>query len=670
MKRQFARFTGNIGVLRERCSFSQEKQKINPRKGEIMGDNKDCKKEEIAQSTKSVGECSIATPNKTGGFVTGPIATTIARVMEQIINGDWKKQVEAVRANEADKKTLPNVLFSGRFEGGTKASNQISLSGYAVVDFDYKGKNQSKDWSKFRKSLSKLPFVAGIFKSARGRGLKVIVRLPNGMKVEDAVPHILRIFAPFGFEIDTSSRAFVGSYVSYDPEALPFRVAEPIPIEDFDDLSFESLTQIFNFTLERFYSRGNGKYFDTLSWSHYTEAQVWRAFKGLGFPRSYKDEVFKLIAQERMVDDVYNTRSGHNAGYYNEDGHRFLVHYSPALITPEEGKFLNIKALLKARFLDSQNPEQYMLLLAWLQRSRLRIKTYVEAFERGELPKDEVHVPALIIMGKQGLGKGAIFKRILLPLLGGRCISGCKPLCEASQFNSSLLTAEVILVDDYESTPKFSRGRFAGKLKETLFSACVGIEGKFESETSSARICPIFIQLLNQERIETTPDYYSIRDKAIFLLAGKYSDLPEDDDGDFEALNDAIERELPAFVHYIDNLELPESIMPEAGNSTEQRVGMKLYAHPQFRELLEGSDKAIVLLNEFDACACDGEIGAFYDRCLSAGRIQELAGNRIKGSPESIGRLLLTLHDRFPERVEQCRSGGQSRGWIIHPPKR
>ena len=74
-----------------------------------------------------------------------------------------------VRLGTKEKKSLPLALFSGTFSKGTKDEDQVSLSGYVVVDFDYKD-NIGKDWQALRKHLSKLPFVASSLHLHEARG--------------------------------------------------------------------------------------------------------------------------------------------------------------------------------------------------------------------------------------------------------------------------------------------------------------------------------------------------------------------------------------------------------------------------------------------------------------------------------------------------------------------
>lgn len=630
------------------------------------------------------GIASIFTPESSGAIKKSPENIHISHIIGRIKKGEWKAAVEGVRLGSGKKnqnekkKALPLVFFSGMFPEGTKNEDQATRSGYLCIDFDDNQENAEKDWGNLKDYLKTLPFVASYFESARGKGLKVVVRIPDDLEQEEAIEAIKASFSPLGFKIDPSPRAFISSYISYDPNAMTFREATPMPIvkvakqpeenqsKKIEDLPFDELVTLFKKPISLFYNCGSGRFFNSETWTKYTEAQMWRELEIAGMPPPRKKEVLAFITRKHAIDEIVEHRSGHRSGYYNENGNRLLVRFSPKEIRPKEGNCDTILALLKSRFDDPKNPEQFHMLLAWIKRARLRLCTYLDAFSQGEKP-DDVHLPVLEIVGSQGLGKSKIFKKIILPLLGGREANGNKILCEAAQFNSSLMKNEVIVIDDYEATNKFSRKRFAGKLKETLFASCAAIEGKNKDEVSSDRICPIVVQLLNYERIETTPDYYSIQDKVIFLNVEKYSELEEDKNGDFDAMNKAIDKELPAFAHYIGKFQIPKSVSPTPGNSAEQRIRMKLYVHPRIRELLEGNDKALNLLSEFDSCAQDGIADNFYGKVLTAGKIQELIGNRVKGTLESVGRQLRILHERFPTRVEQYRSGNQGRGWIIHP---
>ena len=92
-------------------------------------------------------------------------------------------------------------------------------------EFDDKGENAGKDFQALREKLLNLPFVASVWKSASGHGLKALVRIPatylanKQTASKEAAGYILRRFKPFGFWIDLSARATVGTFVSYDENA-------------------------------------------------------------------------------------------------------------------------------------------------------------------------------------------------------------------------------------------------------------------------------------------------------------------------------------------------------------------------------------------------------------------------------------------------------------------
>ena len=173
----------------------------------------------------SLGKCSIAYPNEYGATTQAPQEFSVEGLVDGIRNGAWKREVEAVRAGTKDKKTLPNVLVFGSHPTGTRAIDLESASGYAIADFDDKGENAGKDFQALREKLLNLPFVASVWKSASGHGLKALVRIPatylanKQTASKEAAGYILRRFKPFGFWIDLSARATVGTFVSYDENA-------------------------------------------------------------------------------------------------------------------------------------------------------------------------------------------------------------------------------------------------------------------------------------------------------------------------------------------------------------------------------------------------------------------------------------------------------------------
>lgn len=644
--------------------------------------------------------------------------TDLLKVLHEIKTGKWKNEIETLRQISDEKEQrnykrtkLPQICVFGVYAGTRKDENLKTRSGFLVLDFDKKD-NPKTDFDALKSTFSGFPFTLAAFTSPRGDGLKVLVRAPNEIGDSEALAFLLKNIAPILEPIiqsesshyaspcayvDSQSGARKHCFVSYDErmfinpapiaEIPPFARAATDPktktpklfFDLWERITFTQFKEIFSFALKDFY--GMGKNYCQELRGRFVERgreQIERILKERGIQGKWIGKAISYIEQEKHIDEIHkNGRSGHLAGIYIEREKRIAVAGSPNLIEADKGKFPNIERLLNARFDDSENPAQYPALMLWLQRSRKRLAFCFEANLKGELPQ-ECFVPMLCIMGKQSLGKSAIFRRIIAPLLGGRFANGKKLLAQDGQFTGASDSNEILLLDDISENDvrKTSRESFADKIKERLFSASAESEGKFENQSEIQGACWFVVELFNPEKIKATPDYYTAKDKMIFLNAGEFAPLAEKSDSDFAKLNKAIERELPAFAWWLENeFQAPATVSPNKDSRAEMRVGMKLYAHPACLELLRDNDKANIFLEEIDTC------GSFpYERPLSASKIGEIIkwqSNRVGNSyGMEIKHLLATLKTRYPKRVELIskkpiigKKKFQYRGWIIHAPQ-
>lgn len=175
------------------------------------------------------GVCSIAYPDGRGAVRTPPQRITVEELVEGIRSGRWRREVEAVRAGTREKKSLPNALVFGVYEGGIRDECLMSASGYAVADFDFGGKNESKDFGELREKLLRRDFVASCWTSAGGAGMKALVRLPRVVvenrtdAADGAKWFVFHALRPLGFWLDVSPRAVAGTFVSFDESAPALR---------------------------------------------------------------------------------------------------------------------------------------------------------------------------------------------------------------------------------------------------------------------------------------------------------------------------------------------------------------------------------------------------------------------------------------------------------------
>ena len=111
-----------------------------------------------------------------------PFFREVNTILERIQKGASKDLVLSIRKEEDKgkrnelKKQLPSVCFSGKFNKRTDSS-LMKHSGLICLDFDsYK---KQKDLLEVKELYSKDNYVYSIFISPSGKGLKVLVKIPD-----------------------------------------------------------------------------------------------------------------------------------------------------------------------------------------------------------------------------------------------------------------------------------------------------------------------------------------------------------------------------------------------------------------------------------------------------------------------------------------------------------
>ena len=169
-------------------------------------------------------------------------------------------------------------------------------------------------------------------------------------------------------------------------------------------------------------------------------------------------------------------------------------------------------------------------------------------------------------------------------------------------------------------------------------------------------------QLFNPDKINTTPVYEP--DKVIFLNAEAHTNMFDNfSEEDFVAFNKKLASQLEAFAYWLDNeYRPPQQVLPRTRE--ERRIGVRAYCHPECERLLNETDGDCLLLEEIDHVAPHI---LPYGEPIRARKIANAINDSSK-SIEAFSRRLVALKNRFPDRIEQVYSGGQSRGWIIRNP--
>jgi len=120
-------------------------------------------------------------------YSNAPKHTTISKVLEDIKNEEHKALIKEIRNSESKeekntlKKKLPVVLFNGLFYK-RHGDRFIKFSKYMCLDFD--DFNSIEDVEKTKERLIEDPYVYAVFKSPKGFGLKVLIKVERKNTIE------------------------------------------------------------------------------------------------------------------------------------------------------------------------------------------------------------------------------------------------------------------------------------------------------------------------------------------------------------------------------------------------------------------------------------------------------------------------------------------------------
>jgi len=150
-----------------------------------------------------------------------PFYPTLRAVLERIKTSpkigllDVIRTTDDKRQRDKLKKSLPSICFSGEFSR-RNSKDLIKHNGLICLDFD--GFKDEKRMAKVKKEMTQEPCVMSVFVSPSGKGLKVLVKIPDNPL--DHKEHFNALEDYFRLpEFDTSTKD-VGRvcYESYDPK--------------------------------------------------------------------------------------------------------------------------------------------------------------------------------------------------------------------------------------------------------------------------------------------------------------------------------------------------------------------------------------------------------------------------------------------------------------------
>lgn len=346
--------------------------------------------------------------------------------------------------------------------------------------------------------------------------------------------------------------------------------------------------------------------------------------------------------------------AGFKPGYYDFGFQKILVTSGPRLIVPAPGDFATLQKLFTELFRDNLKR-----VYAWLKAS-LRTLYAGHPFRPA---------PMLAIAGPKACGK-SLFQNLVTEMFGGRSAKPYRYLTGQTPFNGDLLAAEHLLIeDDANQTDLRFRRQFGSQLKNLVFNETQSLHRKTRDAVSVSGFSRVTITLNEEaENLAVLPPIDdSLLDK-ITLIRAYPASYPygKDDLAGRTAYRKQLSAELPAFLHFLRGLRIPESLQ-------DQRSGVRAYQDPELMQELLMMSPELALLELIDTVWIWG-----VDRLPWTGTAGELRGilmekdrsgraSRLLEWSNACGTYLARLQKTFPERFSGQKTGAWMRKWTILP---
>jgi len=372
---------------------------------------------------------------------------------------------------------------------------------------------------------------------------------------------------------------------------------------------------------------------------------------------AFVSAVDATLVQTQLERDVSyaGALAGYKTGVHDISGNRVLVTTSPRFIAPREGGFPILENILLGLFGAEQHP---YFLLWW--------KLAIETVRSGR------HRPgqAVAIAGPGGCGKSLV-QNIITETLGGRSVKPFRYMYGTTDFNADLFTCEHLMIEDEVAASDIrSRRNFGSRIKEVCVNITQSCHAKGRQALTLTPVWRLTITLNSEpENLQILPPVdESIADK-LMLFKGHAQEMPMPSATNEEkaAFWCAIMAELPAFVHYLEQLSIPAGMM-------DQRYGVRHYHHPDILGALDDMAPETRLLNLIDSELFGTPAAGTWE-----GTAEDLEARLVGGATgwrarklldwsNAVGTYLSRLETRHPDRFARHRTNS-SRKWLISPTK-
>jgi hypothetical protein len=277
-----------------------------------------------------------------------------------------------------------------------------------------------------------------------------------------------------------------------------------------------------------------------------------------------------LAAQSEHNVGYVGPLAGYNAGAYEMNGYYVLVTDSPRFVEPVAGDWSMLRGILE-RMLEDPDHDQLTHYYGWLKRG-------LESYRQRKWMPGQ----ALVLAGPRNCGKSLLIG-LQTELFGGRAESPYQAFTGATSFNGDLFRAEHLVIDDEcEARDMAGRRAIGSHLKQLAVNPTHRCHAKYQQAVTLNPRWRVTIAVNDEpERLQVLPPLdEDIVDKVmLFCVKPGPMPMPTETAEEQEAFRQALSRELPAFVHFLLNYEIPE-------DKRAPRFGIATFQHPRLLDLL------------------------------------------------------------------------------------
>jgi hypothetical protein len=398
-------------------------------------------------------------------------------------------------------------------------------------------------------------------------------------------------------------------------------------------------------------------------WVPVNTSSAWQFLISIGFSgrraddelQSQADVMILRVQREHDVSYV-GPLAGYPAGLYTMNGAKILVTSSPIFIEPKPGKFDLLRQLLE----NLLGETQLIYFFAWLKVALEMFRTRI--WQPGQV---------LALCGPVGAGKN-LLRLIITVLLGGRVAFPHLFMTGRTTFSSDLFGAETLAIEDQqESIDIRARRHFGAAIKDMAVNKDQRCERKHCDALTLVPLRRVVVSMNDDpERIQVLPPLDDdIADKIMLFKVDKYPmPMPTRTASEKDAFWQALKSELPMFVQFLHQWEIPEEIQCE-------RYGVKHFhnddlAHmlrrtspeAHLRELIEN-----VILEGFDKEYWEGTADALEAKLCAEESPCYVKARKLLTHSNSCGTYLGRLERQHPDLVSRRMKWG-STVWRINNP--